>query len=202
MDSVDWGLLTNLPFDLAYQAAEAFTEALQKRTKAGWIHEDVTSPNESVPALRRVDRRREDVAPRTCLRTKNKQSSLETPFARFNGRGIEASAGDRGRVVAARSSRSEGQRRPLLFSLSIAQRARRGSNTGASCSASTTTLCTPWPQRSPNRFLRSPSASMPEPERAGIFRGREFAIGRTVEGHQEGGQGTTDSPCRCHRRCL
>ncbi|HEY4934091.1 MAG TPA: phospholipase D-like domain-containing anti-phage protein [Terriglobales bacterium] len=28
------GLLTNLPFDLAYQAAEAFTEALQKRTKA------------------------------------------------------------------------------------------------------------------------------------------------------------------------
>jgi hypothetical protein len=29
------GLLTNLPFDLAYQAAEAFTTALQKRTKAG-----------------------------------------------------------------------------------------------------------------------------------------------------------------------
>lgn len=28
------GLLTNLPFDLAYQAAEAFTAALQKRTKA------------------------------------------------------------------------------------------------------------------------------------------------------------------------
>lgn len=28
------GLLTNLPFDLAYQAAEAFTTALQKRTKA------------------------------------------------------------------------------------------------------------------------------------------------------------------------
>jgi superfamily II DNA or RNA helicase len=30
----DLGLLTNLPFDLAYQAAEAFTAALQKRTKA------------------------------------------------------------------------------------------------------------------------------------------------------------------------
>jgi hypothetical protein len=29
------GLLTNLPFDLAYQAAEAFTTALQKRTKVG-----------------------------------------------------------------------------------------------------------------------------------------------------------------------
>jgi superfamily II DNA or RNA helicase len=29
------GLLTNHPFDLAYQAAEAFTEALQQRTKAG-----------------------------------------------------------------------------------------------------------------------------------------------------------------------
>jgi ERCC4-related helicase len=28
------GLLTNLPFDLAYQAAESFTKALQKRTKA------------------------------------------------------------------------------------------------------------------------------------------------------------------------
>ena len=28
------GLLTNLPFDLAYQAAEAFTDALKKRTKA------------------------------------------------------------------------------------------------------------------------------------------------------------------------
>jgi hypothetical protein len=28
------GLLTNLPFDLAYQAAEAFTAALQKRTRA------------------------------------------------------------------------------------------------------------------------------------------------------------------------
>jgi SNF2 family DNA or RNA helicase len=28
------GLMTNLPFDLAYQAAEAFTVALQKRTKA------------------------------------------------------------------------------------------------------------------------------------------------------------------------
>ena len=28
------GLLTNHPFDLAYQAAEAFTEALQQRTKA------------------------------------------------------------------------------------------------------------------------------------------------------------------------
>jgi len=28
------GLLTNLPFDLAYQAAESFTTALQKRTKA------------------------------------------------------------------------------------------------------------------------------------------------------------------------
>jgi superfamily II DNA or RNA helicase len=28
------GLLTNLPFDLAYQAAKGFTEALQKRTKA------------------------------------------------------------------------------------------------------------------------------------------------------------------------
>ena len=28
------GLPTNLPFDLAYQAAEAFTAALQKRTKA------------------------------------------------------------------------------------------------------------------------------------------------------------------------
>ncbi|MEW6665905.1 MAG: helicase-related protein [Thermodesulfobacteriota bacterium] len=30
----DLGLLTNLPFDLAYRAAEAFTAALQKRTKA------------------------------------------------------------------------------------------------------------------------------------------------------------------------
>jgi superfamily II DNA or RNA helicase/DNA-binding Lrp family transcriptional regulator len=30
----DLGLLTNLPFDLAYQSAEAFTAALQKRTKA------------------------------------------------------------------------------------------------------------------------------------------------------------------------
>ncbi|MBP1732774.1 MAG: ATP-dependent helicase, partial [Deltaproteobacteria bacterium] len=30
----DLGLLTTLPFDLAYQAAEAFTAALQKRTKA------------------------------------------------------------------------------------------------------------------------------------------------------------------------
>jgi superfamily II DNA or RNA helicase len=29
------GLLTNHPFDLAYQGAEAFTEALKKRTKAG-----------------------------------------------------------------------------------------------------------------------------------------------------------------------
>lgn len=29
-----FGLLTNLPFDLAYQAAEAFTAALKKRTKA------------------------------------------------------------------------------------------------------------------------------------------------------------------------
>jgi DNA-binding Lrp family transcriptional regulator len=29
------GLLTNLPFDLAYRAAEAFTRALQRRTKAG-----------------------------------------------------------------------------------------------------------------------------------------------------------------------
>ena len=29
-----WGLLTNLPFDLAYKAAEAFTDALKKRTKA------------------------------------------------------------------------------------------------------------------------------------------------------------------------
>ncbi|OIP44015.1 MAG: DEAD/DEAH box helicase [Deltaproteobacteria bacterium CG23_combo_of_CG06-09_8_20_14_all_60_8] len=28
------GLMTNLPFDLAYQAAESFTKALQKRTKA------------------------------------------------------------------------------------------------------------------------------------------------------------------------
>ena len=28
------GLLTNHPFDLAYQAAEAFTAALKKRTKA------------------------------------------------------------------------------------------------------------------------------------------------------------------------
>lgn len=28
------GLLTNLPFDLAYQAAEAFTAALQHRTRA------------------------------------------------------------------------------------------------------------------------------------------------------------------------
>lgn len=30
----DLGLLTNLPFDLAYQAAESFTAALQRRTKA------------------------------------------------------------------------------------------------------------------------------------------------------------------------
>jgi hypothetical protein len=35
--------LTNHPFDLAYQAAEAFTEALKKRTKkAAGFHEDFT----------------------------------------------------------------------------------------------------------------------------------------------------------------
>ena len=29
-----WDLLTNLPFDLAYKAAENFTDALQQRTRA------------------------------------------------------------------------------------------------------------------------------------------------------------------------
>jgi len=36
------GLLTNHPFNLAYQAAEAFTVALRQRTKSGWVYEDAS----------------------------------------------------------------------------------------------------------------------------------------------------------------
>ena len=55
------GLLTNLPFDLAYQAAEAFTAALKQRTKAAGFMKTAPPADLFELCLGPVNRR-EDVA--------------------------------------------------------------------------------------------------------------------------------------------
>ena len=76
------GLLTNHPFDLAYQAAEAFTAALQEAHQGGRVHEDAAPAADLFKLRLRPVHRREDAAPRSCSRKRSRQSCWKRRLAR------------------------------------------------------------------------------------------------------------------------
>ena len=74
------GLLTNHPFDLAYQAAEAFTTALKKRTKAAGLHEDAAAAAHLLELRLRALRRRRRCSDASALEDEEAgRSSWTTP---------------------------------------------------------------------------------------------------------------------------
>ena len=75
------GLLTNHPFDLAYQAAEDFTAALQQRTRGGGVHEDALAPAHLFQLrLGPIDCRKA-AATGTSWRTRTRRPSLAEPLS-------------------------------------------------------------------------------------------------------------------------